>query len=46
MTNDEANVARCWRTWTDVAELFDGPADPAWATDRDRIEHGIVRHHR
>lgn len=27
-----------WRAWDDVAHLFqDQPADPDWATDRDRL---------
>jgi prevent-host-death family protein len=29
---------RAWRAWEDVAELFDGPGDSAWDTDRDRID--------
>jgi prevent-host-death family protein len=28
---------RTWRRWTDVAELFAGPADPAWTADREAI---------
>ncbi|MFV0494960.1 type II toxin-antitoxin system Phd/YefM family antitoxin [Mycobacterium sp.] len=32
---------RAWRRWTDAAELFAGPADPAWHADRDQIDHGI-----
>lgn len=32
---------RRWRRFADVAGLFDGPADAAWASDRDRIDHGI-----
>ena len=27
-----------WRSWTDVAALFDGPADADWADDRDRVD--------
>ncbi|MDZ4236168.1 MAG: type II toxin-antitoxin system prevent-host-death family antitoxin [Dietzia sp.] len=30
-----------WRQWSDVAEVFTGPADHAWATDRDYIAHDI-----
>ncbi len=33
---------RSWRTWGDVAELFDGPADPDWNADREMIA-GDVR---
>ena len=32
---------RAWRRWSDVAELFGGPADPAWDADRDEIDHGV-----
>jgi prevent-host-death family protein len=34
-------AARTWRQWTDVAELFAGPADPAWEIDRDEIAHDL-----
>ena len=27
-----------WRTWTDVAAVFDGPADLDWALDRDAVD--------
>jgi len=27
-----------WRRYDEIAEIFDGPADPAWETDRDRID--------
>lgn len=33
-----AAAPRRWRSFTEVAELFDGPADTAWETDRDRID--------
>ena len=29
---------RAWRSWTDVADIFDGPADPQWDTDRNRLD--------
>jgi prevent-host-death family protein len=32
---------RVWRRWADVSTLFAGPADPAWADDRDQIAHDI-----
>ena len=32
---------RTWRVWADVAELFAGPPDPAWATDRETIAHDL-----
>ncbi|BBY99023.1 type II toxin-antitoxin system Phd/YefM family antitoxin [Mycolicibacterium fallax] len=32
---------RIWRQWSDVSELFTGPADPDWAADRDEIAHDI-----
>lgn len=25
---------RAWRRWQDIADLFDGPADPGWQGDR------------
>jgi len=28
---------RSWRQWSDVADLFAGPADPEWATDREAV---------
>jgi antitoxin (DNA-binding transcriptional repressor) of toxin-antitoxin stability system len=27
-----------WRTWSDVAAVFDGPADPDWAADRGLVD--------
>ena len=30
-------TSRAWRRWADVAELFAGPADPAWNADREAI---------
>jgi prevent-host-death family protein len=32
---------RAWRKWTDIAELFHGPSDPAWDDDRDTISHEL-----
>jgi prevent-host-death family protein len=32
---------RAWRRWTDVADLFDGPADPAWDVDREEVAHAV-----
>lgn len=37
MTDDETTAPRRWRTWTDVAELFNGPDDPARDTELNRI---------
>ncbi|MBU8814005.1 MULTISPECIES: type II toxin-antitoxin system Phd/YefM family antitoxin [Mycolicibacterium] len=28
---------RMWRKWADITELFRGPNDPDWETDRDLI---------
>lgn len=36
-----AATPRGWRSWDDVVELFDGPADPAWDDDRQTIDHGV-----
>lgn len=30
-----------WRSWEDVADLFSGPADPAWEADRDRVDDAV-----
>lgn len=27
-----------WRSWTDIEELFRGPADAAWQRDRDLVD--------
>lgn len=27
-----------WRTWGEIAAIFDGPADVDWSADRDRID--------
>ncbi len=34
-------AARAWRKWTDIAELFHGPSDPAWDEDRDAVSHEL-----
>jgi prevent-host-death family protein len=34
-------AARTWRRWNDVAELFTGPADPAWDADRAAVAHDV-----
>ncbi|WP_300009648.1 type II toxin-antitoxin system prevent-host-death family antitoxin [Pseudonocardia sp.] len=30
-----------WRSYSDVAEVFRGPADAAWAADRERIDDAV-----
>jgi prevent-host-death family protein len=32
---------RAWRQWSEVAELFHGPADPEWEKDRDLVDGGL-----
>lgn len=32
---------RTWRQWRDVAELFNGPADPGWVDDRDLVDRSL-----
>lgn len=32
---------RRWQQWTDIAALFNGPADPAWEHDRDLVDQSI-----
>lgn len=34
---------RRWRAWTDLEDLFAGPADTNWETDRDAIDHDVMR---
>ena len=34
-------ASRSWRSWSDLAELFAGPADDEWEHDRSEIDHGI-----
>ncbi|GLZ51749.1 type II toxin-antitoxin system prevent-host-death family antitoxin [Actinomycetospora sp. NBRC 106378] len=33
--------SRRWRTWADVAEVFDGAQDPDWTADRELIDQEI-----
>lgn len=35
-------ASRSWRQWIDVADLFTGPADPAWNTDREAISDHLL----
>ena len=30
-----------WKPWVQIAELFDGHADPDWKQDRDTVEHEL-----
>ncbi|MEX2253865.1 MAG: type II toxin-antitoxin system prevent-host-death family antitoxin [Acidimicrobiia bacterium] len=30
-----------WRRFADIAEIFAGPADPAWAADRERVDQTV-----
>ena len=30
-----------WVSWTSVADVFAGPGDPDWATDRDRLDDAL-----
>ncbi len=32
---------RAWRQWSEVAELFSGPADTEWDNDRAHIDHEL-----
>jgi prevent-host-death family protein len=32
---------RRWLQWADIATLFNGPADPDWATDRDLVDQAV-----
>ncbi|MEU8376992.1 type II toxin-antitoxin system prevent-host-death family antitoxin [Micromonospora sp. NPDC048894] len=33
---------RPWREWEDLAGVFDQPADPAWADDRDVLDGAVT----
>lgn len=32
---------RAWRTYDEVADLFRGPADPDWESDRDQLDQHL-----
>lgn len=32
---------RAWRQWGSVAEVFTGPADPDWDTDREMVDQQV-----
>jgi len=32
---------KSWRTYSDVADVFHGPADAQWATDRERVDDAL-----
>lgn len=33
---------RTWRSWGEISDLFEGPADPIWEQDRDRIDSRLI----
>lgn len=33
---------RAWRRWDDLADVFDRPTDPGWASDRDVLDGAIT----
>ncbi|MEE3851203.1 type II toxin-antitoxin system prevent-host-death family antitoxin [Gordonia sp. LSe1-13] len=33
--------SHAWRQWEDVADLFAGPADTEWESDRDAVDQAI-----
>jgi prevent-host-death family protein len=33
---------RSWRRWNEISDLFTGPADEAWASDRELVDAGLV----
>jgi hypothetical protein len=41
MASEKSPAPREWRTWSDIAELFDGPHDPDWPMDRNRVENDV-----
>lgn len=32
---------RRWHSWVDVADLFDGPVDPDWSSDRELLDETV-----
>ena len=34
-------AARAWRPWEEIAELFDGPADPVWESERAAVDQQV-----
>ncbi len=36
-----AATSQRWRGFQAIAELFDGPDDPDWETDRDRVDQTV-----
>lgn len=32
---------RAWRTYDEVSDVFRGPADPDWETDRDLVDQAL-----
>ena len=41
MASETPPTSREWRTWPDIAELFDGPEDSDWNVDQDRVGHDV-----
>lgn len=41
MASETPPTSREWRTWPDIAELFNGPGDSGWNVDQDRVGHDI-----
>jgi prevent-host-death family protein len=33
---------RTWRQWDDLADVFDHPTDPEWASERDMLDGAIT----
>lgn len=36
-----AVAPRAWRTYEELTDLFNGPADPDWDQDRDQVDHEL-----
>jgi hypothetical protein len=34
--------AKTWRRWNDIADIFNGPEDSSWASDRDLVSGRFV----
>jgi prevent-host-death family protein len=35
-------MPRSWRRWNEIADLFAGPADEAWASDRELVDGDLI----
>lgn len=41
MSSETPPAPHEWRTWPDIAELFNGPEDSGWIADQDRVAQDV-----